>query len=223
MLGNVRERKERDSVRSALRAFSIVGLFSSTRSEMTMKEIAEKLDLPSSTTVRLVQTLEGAGYIRKCDNGRYAPGGRLLAIAAAIMHSKGIVDLVRPHLEALRDATGETVCFADLAGESEVVYLQQCDSPHSIRHVRWVGQRIPISGTAIGAALTGECAPGEANISRSTYEKNVTAVAAPIHRHDGKIVGAINITGPSFRITDADLPMMSRLLLGEISEIEKKL
>lgn len=217
------DKKGRESVRSALRAFSIIELFSPSRPDLSMKEISSGVDLPSSTTARLVQTLEGEGYLRKCESGRYAPGSRLLQIAASIAHSSSTVDIVRPHLQALRDATKETVCFATLASENEVVYLDQCDSPHPVRLVRWVGERIPAQGTAIGAALTGACAKGESYLTRSTYEADVSAVAAPIHGRNGAIVGAINITGPSFRISERDLQEMSRLLLVEVAAIERKL
>src|SRR5690606_33717648 len=181
----------------------IVGLFSSHRPQLTMKEISEDTGLPSSTTARLIQTLVGEGYLRKCDNGAYAPGSRLIEIAASISGAASLTEIVRPHLEKLRAETGETVCFAIKASETEAVYLDQCDSLQSVRHVRWVGERVPLENTAIGAALTGQCAPGEAKIALKTYEKDVSAVAAPIHNGSGKIVGAINITGPSYRLTEA--------------------
>ncbi|MGI6856427.1 IclR family transcriptional regulator [Mesorhizobium sp. 1B3] len=210
----------RDSVRSALRAFSIVSLFSSQRPQLTMKEISEGAELPSSTTARLIQTLAGEGYLRKCDNGAYAPGPRLIEMAASISGAASLTEIVRPHLETLRAETGETVCFAIKASETEAVYLDQCDSPQSVRHVRWVGERVPLANTAIGAALTGGCAPGEAKIALKTYEKDVSAVAAPIRNGSGKIVGAINVTGPSYRLTEAKLQQMGEALLREISKIE---
>ncbi|SNT73739.1 IclR family transcriptional regulator [Paracoccus seriniphilus] len=217
------ERRGKDSVRSALRAFSIIELFTPQRQRLSMKEISEALELPSSTTVRLVQTLEGEHYIRKCEDGLYAPGGRILRIALSLAQCANLGDLVRPHLQHLRDVTKETVCFAQLASPDEVVYLEQCDSPQAIRHVRWVGERVPVAGTVIGSVLTGSCEKGQVLSSRTTLEPDVTAVAVPIHAQDGTVLGGINITGPSFRITDEDVDHMAVLLRDEAAKIEAKI
>lgn len=214
-------KRSKDSVRSALRAFSIIELFTPESPQLSMKKMSESLALPSSTTVRLVQTLESEQYIRKCENGLYAPGERMLRIALNLNQCGSIVDIVRPHLEYLRDQTEETVCFATLDGDLEVVYLEQFDSPNAIRHVRWVGQRVPVKGTVIGQALTGSCPQGSAISSRSTYEKDVTATAAPIFSREGKILGAINITGPSYRISDESMERMKSVLCDAVKKIEQ--
>ncbi len=40
-------------------------------------------------------------------------------------------------------------------------------------------------------------------VTRDEYEVGLTAVAAPVHEHDGTVGGAICISGPSFRLADA--------------------
>ncbi|MDB6176202.1 IclR family transcriptional regulator [Paracoccus sp. Z330] len=217
------ERRGRDSVRSALRAFSIIELFRPQRQRLSMKEISDALDLPSSTTVRLVQTLEGEHYIRKCEDGLYAPGGRMMRIALSLTQFSGLTEIIQPHLQKLRDLTKETVCFAQLASPDEVVYLLQSDSPMAIRHVRWVGERVPVKGTVIGSVLTGNCEQGKTQSSRATFERDVTAIAMPVYARDGAVLGGINITGPSFRISDDDIIRMSELLRDEVGQIEIKL
>lgn len=215
--------KRSNNVRSVLRALSIIELFGPKQTQLSIKGISESLDLPSSTTMRLVQTLESEEFIRKCNNGLYAPGPRLLNVAAAINGSSSIKDIVHPHLETLRDKTGETACFANLANMEEVVYLDQCSSAQSIRHVRWIGERIPVKGTAIGFVLEGSCSRGEYRISETTYETDVSAVAAPIYARDGSIVGAINITGPSYRLGEEDLLRIANTLIEEVAIIESQL
>ncbi len=222
-VGEAGDKKGRDSVRSALRAFSIIELFTPERPKLSMKDIAEELGLPSSTTVRLVQTLESEGYIRKRDDGLYAPGARMMRIALSLSRCLNLPDVIRPHLERLRDQTRETVCFGQLASPDEVVYLEQCDSPLAVRHVRWVGQHVPVKGTVIGAVLSEGCPRGEFRSSRTTLEPDVTAIAMPVYGSDGKLVGAVNITGPTFRISDDDIPQIAGLLRAEVAKMEENL
>lgn len=213
----------RGNVRSAVRTLSILELFSPQAPRLSIKQISESLALPASTTVRLIQTLESEDYVLKCSDGLYAPGGRLMRIAVAVSRIFDLKELVLPYLQRLRDRTHETVCLAQLASPEEVVYVSQCDSPHAIRHVRWVGERVPVKGTAIGAVLTGACPQGQVIHSRHTLEAGVTAIAAPVFGPKDEIIGGINVTGPSYRISDADVEVISALLRAEVGRIESHL
>jgi DNA-binding IclR family transcriptional regulator len=64
------------------------------------------------------------------------------------------MDLATPPLEALRDATGETVIFGKRQGDA-VVYLQVIEGPNPIRYSAGPGERKPLHSSAIGKALLG--------------------------------------------------------------------
>lgn len=69
------------------RAIAIVELLS--ESSRSLGEVAERLVVHKSTALRLLQTLEKAGFARRGDNGRWLVGTRLIGIA---QHSTGPAD-----------------------------------------------------------------------------------------------------------------------------------
>ncbi len=76
------------------------------------------------------------------------------------------------------------------------------DSSRAVRHVGWLGRRIPRAGSAVGAALDGRVGTGGAAIVHAGVEADTTAIAVPI-RSNGTIVGVVNVVGPSFRMNRA--------------------
>jgi DNA-binding IclR family transcriptional regulator len=57
--------------------------------------------------------------------------------------------------------------------------------------------------------------------TRQTLEPDVTAIAAPVRNADGSIIAAINLTGPSYRISDADMVRFGRAVVGAAAAIAK--
>ena len=91
------------------------------------------------------------------------------------------------------------------ADESQIIYVRQSMSPKTVRHAAWLGRGVPYKGTAIGAAMAGEVGERGFAFTRRTLEPDVTAIAAPIRGPRWLIVAAINVVGPTYRITDADI------------------
>jgi DNA-binding IclR family transcriptional regulator len=82
------------------------------------------------------------------------------------------------------------------------VYIATAESARAIRHVGWVGRTVPLTGTAVGATLTGT---GEATVLRNTgsVEPDVAAAVAPVLGTEGTVVAAISVLGPSSRLDNA--------------------
>lgn len=55
-------------MRAATRNLAIFESFSADPISLSLQQIAERIDLPKSTTFRLVQSLDGAGYLVRLDN-----------------------------------------------------------------------------------------------------------------------------------------------------------
>lgn len=60
-------------------------------------------------------------------------------------------------------------------------------------------------------------------ISIDEYEVGYCAVAAPIYNHDGRIVGALSISGPSFRLTHPTLVQFSTDLSATAARISTEM
>jgi DNA-binding IclR family transcriptional regulator len=99
-------------------------------------------------------------------------------------------------LTQLREQTSETANLLARYGD-EVVYLEQEESWHALRHAGWIGRRIPLAHSASGRALVS--GQPEAITVSDQIEEGVTAVACAIHGVPGQSA-ALSVTGPSMRL-----------------------
>ena len=206
---------ERLLVRAVQRAFALLGRLGGERTGTTLSELARDCGLPVSTVARLLATLEQAGFAERQGDGRYGPGIRLVQIGLSALRGVSLYEVAEPHLRRLAEGSGETANLAVRADREQSIYLRQVLSQRAIRHVSWIGRMLPLKRTAVGAALTGRLGEQGYVARRKTVEPDVTAVAAPIYGPGGGIVAAFSITGPSYRISDEDLPRFGLLLVEE--------
>lgn len=194
-------------IRAVQRAFGVLSCFDADMQSASLSDLARATDLPSTTVARL---LEAERYVRRGPDRRYVVGSRLVGLALTALQSTRLYEMAGPHLRALSEETGETANLDVLDDDGRVLYLRQLPSRHAIRHATWQGRTIPTQRTAIGAALLGRV-PAEGYVAtRRTIEPDVTAVAAPIFGPDDDIVGALSVTGPTFRISDHALAVIGR-------------
>jgi DNA-binding IclR family transcriptional regulator len=66
--------------------------------------------------------------------------------------------VARPHLEALREATGETVHLVVLSG-GDIVFVDGLESGHTLRVAIRNGRRLPAHATSAGKALLAALPP----------------------------------------------------------------
>ncbi len=198
------EAGDRSPVRAVQRALDVLDCFSDGRAKITLSEAARLTGLPVSTVSRLLATLEGAGFLRRSASG-YACGTRLMQIGLNALQNVSTYEIAEAHLHHLTEVTGESSYLGIPDDEGRVIYVRQSMSTKAIRHSAWLGRTVPVQGTAIGTAISGSVGEFGYVATRHTLEPDVTAIAAPVRSSDGSIVAAINLTGPSYRISDADL------------------
>lgn len=145
---------ERYHIRSVERALSILQLFMTTEDELSASEISRLLHLPQSTAFRLLVTLVASGFAEQNhENDKYRLGVSCLAVGSAFLTNSDLRQRAIPHLEQLRDKTGETVHLGVLDG-FEVVYLDKLPGIHPIGLMSSkVGTHAPAHCTGLGKAL----------------------------------------------------------------------
>jgi IclR family acetate operon transcriptional repressor len=201
-------------VRAVQRAFDLLARLGQQREAATLSDLARSAALPVSTVARLLATLEHTGFVRRAAGG-YAAGGKLLQIGLAAVRGLSIYELSEPHLRRLSEKSGETANLAVRADAAHAIYLRQHVSAHSIHHASWLGRALPLDKTAVGQALAGRVNHRGYVARRDTLERGVTAIAAPVRGPGGEIAAALSITGPSYRISDADINRYGALVAQE--------
>jgi DNA-binding IclR family transcriptional regulator len=181
-----------------------------THDRCTLTEAATATGLTPTTALRHLRALDARGYVERNPEGAYTAGPTMIRLAA-LLHRDGpvarLITAAQPILDELARATGESAYLA-LADGDEATYVARAESSRAIRHVGWIGQRIPLSTSAIGAALA---APGAAAARVGTVERDITAISCAL-APTGGLRPALSVVGPSHRIDDTTSAEIGRRL-----------
>ena len=60
-------------------------------------------------------------------------------------------------------------------------------------------------------------------VAQEELEVGLSAVAAPILNHEGKVVAALSVSGPSFRLSSEKIPDLAELTRQTANEISHQL
>lgn len=188
------------------------------RPPISLSECARRADLPASTALRLLRTLEASGFVARDRRGAYRPGPRVLQLGAQALSRQSLVELAQPSLARIVEQTGESTYLVVRGTGDTALYLAMAEGTHPVRHTSWVGRAIELADLAVGAALDGEV-PAEGYLAqRDRLEPDITAIAAPIRRPGG-VVAALNLLGPTYRIDEATSHAYGRIVSAEAAAI----
>ncbi len=145
--------KERYLINSILRASNILKCFSGDKTHFKITELARHLGLDRSTTYRILLSLEKARFVEKDEKaGTYSLGLGAFEIGNAYLRQKDLIQVSKPIMTDLAQKVQETVHLAVLS-DTEIVYVDKCDSPRSLGVMSKIGQRGPLHCTSLGKTL----------------------------------------------------------------------
>lgn len=141
------------SIQSVERAVAVLKLFGEAEPELGVSELARRLKLHKSTVSRLLSTLEAGGFVQQDPrSARYRLGLQLATLAGLALTQYELRDVARPSLQELAIETGETTTVSVIDG-MEAVNIDQVLAPHPVKHLGWIGRRLPLHCTAAGKSL----------------------------------------------------------------------
>jgi len=220
---------------------------------MSLRDLAEAADLPKSTASRLLTALERHGLVHQTgQRGKLEPGPAILRFAHRGGVERHLVELAQPALEAVSEASHETVNLS-VPTPVGVDHLAQVDGRHFLGAGQWVGRRVDYHCTANGKVLlafgAAELPPGElkrmtpatlvehAALDRQLHivrregfataidelEVGLSALAAPVRGPRGHVIAALSISGPTLRLTGARIAELAPVLLHEADALSERL
>lgn len=208
------------STRTVERALSLLAEVCAERS-IGLAECARRTELPASTALRLLRTLESSGFVSRDERGSFEAGPRLIQLGAVALGRQSLVTLGQPALQRLVAATGETAYVSVLGPGGSALSIAMLEGTHAVRHAGWVGRTVPLRGTAVGAALLRPVPPEGFVVKRSVAEPDVTTVAARISRPGG-VAGVLSIVGPTYRLDARSVSRFGAVVAGEAQSISAK-
>ncbi|MCW2759954.1 MAG: IclR family transcriptional regulator [Marmoricola sp.] len=209
------------STRAVERALALLSEVCS-REDVTLTECARHTGLPASTALRLLRTLESAGFVSRDDGGSFRAGPRMIQLGATAVGRNELARLARPALDRIGTATRESAYLSIRGVGDTAVYIAQVEGTHAVRHRSWIGRAVPMEGLAVGLVLRGEI-PEEGYVAgRDRLEPDVTAIVAPV-RYPGGIAGALSVLGPTYRIDKATMHAYGRIVATEAADLSAQL
>ncbi len=118
---------------------------------ITAAQAAQHLGVHVSSALRLIQTLEARGFLRRDQDG-YRLGPALARFGSQLLSELDLRALARPHLVSLGALSAETVHLSQLTGH-EILYVDKVESPHAVRMWSRVGAEVPAHCTGAGKAI----------------------------------------------------------------------
>jgi DNA-binding IclR family transcriptional regulator len=206
-------RSARPSV--ARRVADVLDAFASSSGDLGVTEIARQLHCSKSIVHRILVSLVEAGYVAaEPATHRYRLGAKTLLLARAASAHDDLRLRALPHLQIIRERTGETATLSLLRGGVRV-YAERVESRQAVRQTVDVGAEAPLhlgaSGKAILAFLPEGPRPAQGRaaldaelervrrrgyaVSRAERIPGAASVAAPIFDHRGVVVGSVSAAG----------------------------
>lgn len=138
---------------TAERAFQVVEHVARAPAPCGLAEVASASGLDKSTAARMLAYLERRTLVqRDLDTKRYSVGPGLVSLAAVVIGGSGLPTAAQPHLERLRDESGETLSLHVRSGH-ERVCVAGAESPAVLRRVLTIGEPVPLWSGPTGKTI----------------------------------------------------------------------
>jgi DNA-binding IclR family transcriptional regulator len=198
---------EEGGVAAVERALSILDALTDDRTSLA--ELSKRTGLYKSTVLRLTKSLERFGYVQRAEDGNYRLGSKVLLLGSLYQRHFKTSDIVPPVLRRLVDELHEGASFYIADGDRRVV-LHRAEVTRAVRDAVHEGDRFPLTHGASGhvlRAFSGQRGDRFERIREAMFgasygerDPETAAVAAPVFGHGQRLIGALNISGPRYRI-----------------------
>ena len=134
------------------KAVQVIDLLAGARQGIKLKQAVETLHLNKTTALRILRVLESHNLAARNRDATFVLGNRVLWWETCYRQKFELLDVVRPHLEKIRDLTSETVIFSILVDKRTVI-INQAISPHVTSSRYDLGAAAPLHAGASGKAM----------------------------------------------------------------------
>jgi IclR family KDG regulon transcriptional repressor len=229
-------------IQSLARGLKILDILSQAQDGVSITGLAEILGVDKGSASRLVATLVQHGYAEKDEKTRrFHLGAQVVSLSRSLLTRLPLREAAKPFLRQLMEQTGECAHLA-VPAQGKVLYIDQVESPATLRVNAQVGTMNPLHCTALGKVILvfGEVElpaalesftphtltdPGQLRenlkqirkrgfaVDDEEFDLGVRCIAAPVYDFRGKLAGSIGISGPASRMTRKRLPEMAEVVV----------
>lgn len=144
-------KKDGEYLSTLARGLSVLRSFTGDNPEMTLSEVATATRLNPAVARRCLNTLVELGYVGK--RGKlFLLTPEVTGFASAFLESVNLEEIARPHLQDVRDSTGDSTSLAVLS-QLDILYLVHVSTNRMVRLGAGFGTRFPAYPTSLGRVL----------------------------------------------------------------------
>jgi DNA-binding IclR family transcriptional regulator len=135
------------------RVCSALNVFNEDDKVLSLTEISRRINLPKSTTHRLLNALEVQGLLNREPDGQgYRLGYQLIHWGMIAQRSLDLRNIALPILRSLSEATDETAVLSVRSGNAGI-WIEQVETRQTIRLAMRVGRRLMLHAGASSKVL----------------------------------------------------------------------
>jgi len=140
-------------VQSLTRGLSILEALAKAEAGISLTDIAHRVELPPSTTHRLLSTLEKMGYVYQSEElSHWYVGLQAFTVGSGFLANRDFVGQSHVYMRRLMEQSGETANLAILDG-TEAVFIAQVQCREMMRILVKLGSRVPLHASGVGKAI----------------------------------------------------------------------
>ena len=137
---------------TALKALSVLDYIGEQRRPVSVPQVAGAMGADRSTAYRMLMTLVQAGYVARNGDKSYRLSFKPLTLSRHLVGEDERAQHIVETLRAISDATGETVHYSVLEGDSAVLVFR-AKGTQRVSVDFQIGDRSPLHCTSIGKVL----------------------------------------------------------------------
>jgi IclR family transcriptional regulator, KDG regulon repressor len=228
-------------IQTLARGLVVLERLAETPDGLGITELADEFGVDKGNMSRLLKTLASYGFAQKDEGSRkYTLGPQIVRLSRIVLTRMPLRETAKPSLKELVAATGECAHLA-IAVQGQALYIDQEESPSSLRVTTGVGTLAPLYCTALGKVLLSfahtplpdklqaytartitdpvmlqhhlEVVRNQGYaVDDEEYEVGVRCIAVPVYDYRDKCVAAIGISGPTSRLTLDILPRVTQVV-----------
>jgi DNA-binding IclR family transcriptional regulator len=215
------------------RAFAILATLEAATEPLTLAKLARATGFYKSTILRLIGSLEDAGYAMRLRDGCYSLGASAFRLGLAYERQNPLRRHALPILERLVANGTESASLHVVHGAHTRLCLFRVNSRHSTLDRVDAGDVLPLERGAAGRVLLAYSDATAAQhkalrragyaLSKGERDPNCAGLAAPVFGPTGEIVAALSLSGPGERFTLEAVARMRKFLLKSADQLTQSL
>ncbi|MBT9385380.1 IclR family transcriptional regulator [Pseudooceanicola sp. CBS1P-1] len=211
-------------VEAVYKALRILSLFDSSSKRLTLGDISQRTGLVKSSVLRLLVSLQSAGYLRMTPDKAYVVGPEAFRVGRIYQSTFNLEGEIRPVLKRLVAATGESASFFRREGQKRVCLYRE-DTNQLLREHIAEGDAVDIDkGAPSHVFIEYDMMRGDQPAPLDILEElpvisigergpGIAGLSVPIFGADGDMLGALTVSGPASRLTAAKIDEIQPLLM----------